>query len=646
METDANPPPDVDRPPAAAAPPGLGVAEPTADAPASDVAAVLKNQFGHDAFRPMQQRIVADALAGRDVFVILPTGGGKSLCYQLPAVVSRQRAITDGEVPGVTVVVSPLIALMQNQVDVLRANGVAAAFLNSTLDLQELHEHEQAAIKGELDLVYLAPERLMTPNGQRWLSRVPVARFAIDEAHCISEWGHDFRPEYRQLGDLRSALDGRFADVPIMALTATATPRVADDIVRQLNLRQAALHRGGFERTNLTYEVRPKQRVVEQTLTYLREHPDDEGIVYCQSRAKCEQIAQKLKQAGVEALPYHAGLTAEVRDANQHAFIFGDARVVVATIAFGMGVDKPDVRFVFHADLPRNLEAYYQETGRAGRDGLPARCVLFYSGGDRSKVEFFINQKPDATEREHAQQQLAEMVRYCHTTACRTKVVLAHFGEDLEGECGHCDNCLEPPRVRDVTEDARKLLSAVARTGQRFGLSHVIDVLRGSASQKVLSRGHHELSVHGIGKDDPAGHWRAVAEHLIAEGFLVQTPDEYRTVTLTPESKPLLKGDVGVEMPVSRAMREKAAGARRPATTNIELSDGDHALFESLRQLRKRLADEQGVPPYVVFGDAALQQMAAERPADESQFLAISGVGQTKLQRYGPVFLEAIAAHS
>ena len=627
---------------------------PTADAGSDLLRGTLKERFGHEAFRPIQAQIIGDALDGRDVFVILPTGGGKSLCYQLPAILLAQKV--PEQQGGVTVVISPLIALMQNQVDALRANGVRAAFVNSTLDYEEVQRHEQAAIRGELDLIYLAPERLMSPQGQRWLAKVPVARFAIDEAHCISEWGHDFRPEYRMLGQLRQLEGGRFGDVPVMALTATATPRVAEDIVRQLSMRNPAIHRGGFERTNLTYAVRPKQQVVEQILADCRANPDDEGIIYCQSRAKCEQLADKLKVCGIAALPYHAGLAPQVRAKNQHAFLYGDARVVVATIAFGMGVDKPDVRFVVHADLPKNLESYYQETGRAGRDGLPARCVLFYSGGDRSKVEYFIHQKPDEDERQHAMQQLDEMVRYCHTTGCRTQVVLEHFGESLtpqrDGKCNHCDNCLNPPKLSDVTQDARKLLSAVARTGQRFGLSHVIDVLRGSANERVKARGHHELSVHGLGKDLPLRHWRAVAEHLIRQDYLAQSQDEYRTVALTPQSKPLLRGETSVEMPLNLAPRStKARAFVKSGAGGIQKSGGvtdeqiDHELFDKLRTLRKELAAEQGVPPYVVFGDTALRQMAAHQPQSDEQFLAISGVGRTKLERYGPAFLQRIKEH-
>ncbi|MEM8738003.1 MAG: DNA helicase RecQ [Planctomycetota bacterium] len=608
--------------------------------PAADLDLLLKQHFGHHAFRPQQRAIIDDAVAGRDVFVILPTGGGKSLCYQLPALADDR---------GTTVVVSPLIALMQNQVDLLTANGVPATYLNSTLDLDEQWSREQDALAGKYRLVYLAPERLMSAPGKSLLGRLDVARFAIDEAHCISEWGHDFRPEYRMLGQLRSGFDGRFADTPVMALTATATPRVADDIVRELALRDPAQHRGGFERTNLTYEVRPKQRVVAQILDHLEANPLHEGIVYCLSRKRCEEVAGQLKEQGIPALPYHAGLDPSTREANQHAFIFGDARVVCATIAFGMGVDKPDVRFVFHADLPRHIEGYYQETGRAGRDGLPADCVLFYSGGDRGKIEFFINQKETEAEQEHARQQLEQVVKFAHDTGCRTRALLAHFGEDHPGACGHCDNCIKPPKLVDATQDARKLLSAVARTGQRFGLSHVVNVLRGSRSERVLSRNHHELSVHGIGKDQPTGHWRQLAEHLLHHGQLALSADEYRTAFLTPQSKEVLAGDVTVRLPQSR-VAATSADRRRPRAASTPGLDPDlpinESLFAALRELRRDLARNQGVPPYVVFGDAALRQMAQALPTTNQAFLAINGVGQTKLDRYGPQFLEAIREHA
>ncbi len=601
---------------------------------------LLKQHFGHDDFRPQQRAIIDDAVAGRDVFVILPTGGGKSLCYQLPALADES---------GVTIVVSPLIALMQNQVDLLTANGIPATFLNSTLDRDELYQREQDAIAGRYRLLYMAPERLMAAPGRALLARLNVTRFAIDEAHCISEWGHDFRPEYRMMGQLRTGFDGRFADTPLIALTATATPRVADDIVRELGLRDPVRHQGGFERTNLYYEIRQKQQVVPQILDYLRENPLAEGIVYCQSRKRCEEIADKIKASGVAALPYHAGLDAQVREANQHAFIFGDARVVCATIAFGMGVDKPDVRFVFHADLPRHIEGYYQETGRAGRDGLPADCILFYSGGDRAKIEFFIKQKETEAEQEHARQQLEQVVKYCHTTGCRTTSLLRHFGETHAGACGHCDNCIKPPKVVDATEDAQKLLSAVARTDQRFGTSHVINVLRGSVAERITSRGHHQLTVHGIGKNQPEGYWRQLVERLIQDDQLALTDDEYRTAYLTPGSKQVLKGEVKVELAQSRVA--KPSPERRVRATAI--SGGgvdpdlpiDEALFSTLRDLRRDLARQHGVPPYVVFGDAALRQMAQTLPTTDDAFLKINGVGQTKLDRYGPAFLEAIQAY-
>lgn len=609
-------------------------------ADADHLNSLLKQHFGHDDFRPQQRAIIDDAVAGRDVFVILPTGGGKSLCYQLPALADES---------GTTIVISPLIALMQNQVDLLTANGIPATFLNSTLDLDELYQREQDALAGKYRLVYMAPERLMAATGRALLSRLEVSRFAIDEAHCISEWGHDFRPEYRMMGQLRTGFDGRFADTPLIALTATATPRVADDIVRELALRDPARHQGGFERTNLYYEIRPKQKVVPQILDYLHENPLAEGIVYCQSRKRCEEIADKIKASGVAALPYHAGLDPQVRHANQHAFIFGDARVVCATIAFGMGVDKPDVRFVFHADLARHIEGYYQETGRAGRDGLPADCILFYSGGDRAKIEFFINQKETEAEQDHARQQLEQVVKYCHTTGCRTTSLLEHFGEEHAGACGHCDNCIKPPNVVDATEDAQKLLSAVARTGQRFGTSHVINVLRGSEAERVTSRGHHELSVHGLGKHQPAGYWRQLTERLIQDGQLALSTDEFRTAFLTAESKLVLKGEVKVELAQSRVA--KPSSERRVRATAV--SGGgvdpdipiDETLFATLRELRRDLARQQGVPPYVVFGDAALRQMAQSLPTNDDAFLKINGVGQTKLSRYGPQFLEAIQQH-
>ncbi|XAL99204.1 DNA helicase RecQ [Phycisphaeraceae bacterium D3-23] len=595
--------------------------------------ALLKRHFGHSTFRPMQREIIDDALAGKDVFVLMPTGGGKSLCFQLPALVTE----------GTTVVVSPLIALMQDQVTQLEHNGIRATYLNSTLDLDEAYRREQAALHGEYDLLYLAPERLFSAAGTRLLNQLDVGRFAIDEAHCISEWGHDFRPEYRMLAQLRTGFGGRFADTPVIALTATATPRVHQDILGQLTLKNPAQYRGDFERKNLIYELRPKQKLFEQVLAYLRDNPLSEGIIYCNSRKRCDELSAKLRANGVAALPYHAGLESHDRESNQHDFIHGDARVVVATIAFGMGVDKPDVRFVFHADMPRSLEGYYQETGRAGRDGLPADCIFFYSGGDRGRVEYFIEQKESEEERQHARWQLEQVVQFAHHTGCRMIPMLAYFGQEHPGGCGHCDNCIKPPDVTDASVDAQKLLSAIARTGQRFGFSHVINVLRGSKAQKILDYQHDQLTVYGIGADQSAAYWRQLAEHLLNENLVATSADQYRTVHLTEASRAVLVGERTVSLALSRV-------AKRAAPSRSALVDDgmpvDEQLFEKLRTLRKQLADEQGVPPYVVFGDKALVQMAQQHPQDDTAFLAISGVGQKKLEQYGPVFMGVVREHA
>lgn len=600
----------------------------------ADLAGPLKQYFGHDRLRPIQDRAIADVVAGRDVFVVMPTGGGKSLCYQLPAVLDE----------GTTVVICPLIALMQNQVELLRGYGVRATLLNSTLEPPEAARREREALDGGYDLIYMAPERLMSAAGQRLLAKLDVARFAIDEAHCISEWGHDFRPEYRQLGTLRAGFGGRFKDTPMLALTATATPRVAGDIVKMLQLQNPATHHGGFERTNLYYEIRPKQQSSQQITQYIKSHRNDEGIIYCTSRARVDQFAQKLRGEGIAALPYHAGLDAEVRRENQHDFIYGDTRVIVATIAFGMGIDKPDVRFVIHADMPRHLEGYYQETGRAGRDGLPADCILFYSPADRAKIEYFIEQKTDEREKEHAYEQLDKVAKFAHTTGCRCVPLFGHFGEEHPGDCGHCDNCRNPPEHKDATEDAQKLLSAIIRTGQRYGLGHVIDVLRGSKAQKVIDRGHDQLSVHGIGGSQSKGYWSQLADTLIRQGLLSLTSDEFRTAHLTEESKPVLKGETKVPFALSRAVA--ATSSRSPKTrasaNDTPLSFADQDVFEELRDLRRTLAAEQNVPPYVVFGDLALRAMARNRPTTDAQFLDIPGVGQTKLKRYGSAFMGVI----
>ncbi|MEM9346902.1 MAG: DNA helicase RecQ [Planctomycetota bacterium] len=596
--------------------------------------ATLKRHFGHDTFRPMQRDIIERVCEGQDTFVIMPTGGGKSLCYQLPALLSK----------GTTVVISPLIALMQDQVAQLEQNGIRATLINSTLDRDEAFDRERRAIQGEYDLIYLAPERLMSTSGSRLLREFDVARFAIDECHCISEWGHDFRPEYRMLGSLRDQFAGRFAETPIVALTATATPRVREDILSQLHLRDPAVYLGDFERTNLNYELRPKKNMLRQIGDYLKQNPLHEGIIYCQSRRRCEEMAEKLQASGISAVPYHAGLDASIREQHQHDFIYGDARVVCATIAFGMGVDKPDVRFVIHADMPRSLEGYYQETGRAGRDGLPADCIFFYSGGDRAKVEHFIDQKEDEEERRHAYWQLQQVISFAHATRCRMPLLLGYFGQEHAGTCEHCDNCVSPPNLLDVTVHAQKLLSAIVRTGQRFGVGHVVKVLRGSKEQRVIDYGHDQLSVYGIGADQSEGHWRQLAEQLIHDGTLATSPDQFRTLQLTGESKEVLRGEREITMPVSRVV--SYGSTKKMHGDEASLGPVDESLFEKLRALRKELADGQGVPPYVVFGDKSLRQMAAVLPTDDQTFLTISGVGQTKLDKYGSTFMDTIREHA
>ena len=614
----------------------------SADPAATPTLAALKARFGHEGFRPLQSQAVEAALAGRDVFVLMPTGGGKSLCYQLPAVVGQ----------GVTVVVSPLIALMEDQVRGLSANGIESALLHSGLDPAEADQLERGVEAGRFDLVYLSPERLVGPKGRRLLTRLLQAgkldRVAIDEAHCISEWGHDFRPEYRRIGELRARGEGDpLGQVPMMALTATATPRVAEDVVAQLRLRDPVRLRAPFERTNLHYAVKPKRGAFEQIARYVEANPTHEGIIYVGSRAKADATAEKLKDRGVDAVAYHAGMDHADRKAAQDAFTFGRARVCAATVAFGMGVDKPDVRFVFHFDPPRHLEGYYQQTGRAGRDGLPADCVLFYASADAVRLKRFADEIENDAERDNAHRQLREVIAFALDTGCRMPRLLGYFGDDHPGDCGHCDNCLDPPQRVDATLHARMLLSAVARTGQRFGLNHVVDVLRGSRAQRVLDRGHEALSVHGIGKDMPKSYWLHLADGLIERGELTLSTDEFRTVSLTPDSKPVLRGEARVELAHSKALeRGPAPGKRRRDQDDPALGPVDEALFEQLRALRKDLAAEQGVPPYVVFGDVTLWQMAAARPADDQAMLSISGVGRTKLERYGAAFLDAIARHT
>ena len=624
------------------------------DAEERRLLAALKRHFGYDAFLPGQRDIMAHVLAGRDTLALLPTGGGKSLTYQLPALLA----------PGLTVVVSPLIALMQDQVDRLRANGVAATFVNSSLDPDERSRREQAALAGRVKLLYVAPERLMTPSFLALLDAVErgdgLSLLAVDEAHCVSEWGHDFRPEYRQLGQLRN----RYPQTPMLALTATATARVREDILTQLRLRDPYIHVASFDRPNLSYIVRQKgggrdtyADLVELLRAIEAEQSGAPVIIYCQSRKSVDDLSDRLSRNGIRALPYHAGMSAEDRAENQNRFVRDDAPVLVATIAFGMGIAKPDVRAVIHYDLPRSLEGYYQESGRAGRDGLPAQCVLFFSYGDKNKVDYMIAQKPDPQEQAVARRQLRDVLDYGEADHCRRSILLAYFGETYPHEsCGACDNC--DPSLgdedfeddgqgratrlipEDRTVDAQKFLSCVARTQQRFGVTYLIEVLRGADTQQVRSRDHQHLTVYGVGRDHTADEWKRVAKALVREGWVTESADSYTTLSLNARSWELLRGQAQFMLRPSRAGRVRRADRLRASEPSYD--PATEGLFQALRALRKEIADEQNVPPFVVFADTSLRAMAERRPHTLALFARTPGVGESKLRAYGQAFTEAI----
>jgi ATP-dependent DNA helicase RecQ len=592
---------------------------------------LLKQVFGYTGFRPHQEEIIRDALAGRDVFALLPTGGGKSLCFQLPALAR----------PGLTVVISPLIALMKDQVDQLCANGVAATFLNSSLSEKERKARWRGLHQGEFKLLYLSPERLMIGEGSLFdaLRQWNVQQVAVDEAHCISEWGHDFRPEYRQLSLLRE----QFTELPFMALTATATTRVRDDIIRQLRLKDPSVHVASFNRPNLTYRVIPKSQAYRQVLDFVKARPKESGIVYCFSRASADSLAAKLAQDGVKSLAYHAGLTGKERSANQDSFLRDEVRVVCATVAFGMGINKPNVRFVIHHDLPKNIEGYYQETGRAGRDGLPGECLLLYSPGDVAKQTAFIAEKTDLEEQRIAREQLQQISHYADSSECRRAGLLGYFGEVYpQANCGTCDNCLSPRSTWDGTVAAQKFLSCVFRIRQKSGFgtgfNHVIAVLTGSESEKVIQWGHDKLSTYGIGADLSRNEWASIGRELVRLGYLRQTSEQFSVLEMTPDGMAALKDrrSITLTKPMERS---------RPKAERVGDIDCDELLFEKLRILRKSQADSLGVPPYIVFGDNSLRLMARELPTTDEEFLTISGVGERKLRDYGEAFLTEIREH-
>jgi ATP-dependent DNA helicase RecQ len=590
-------------------------------------ASILKDTFGYDTFRPLQREVIENVLAGRDTLAIMPTGGGKSLCYQIPALI----------LDGLTVVVSPLISLMKDQVEQLQANGVPAVFLNSSLSPEAYQENIDWVRDGSAKLLYVAPETLLTERIFTLLSTLQPALLTIDEAHCISEWGHDFRPEYRQLVEVRR----RYPQAVCLALTATATPRVRQDITRSLGFSEANEFVASFNRENLYIEVAPKRDATIQTLRFLERFKDQSGIIYCFSRKQVDELAAYLASKGFSVRPYHAGLEDDERRRNQEAFIRDDAQIIVATIAFGMGINKPNVRFVVHYDLPKSIEGYYQEIGRAGRDGLPAQCLLLYTYADASKIKYFIDQK-EGEERRVASQHLDAIVRYAEDERnCRRKPLLSYFGETYTASnCQNCDNCTSAPApLENITIPAQKFLSCVKRTGERFGAGYVADVLRGSKADKVIRNRHDKVSTYGIGEELTQKQWMHLARQLVQMGYLTQD-GEFRTLSLTPLAMEALKN----RAKVMGQLQEVEARPTNAKARKTEL-EYNHALFALVRQKRKELADAAGVPPYVIFSDKTLVEMAAYYPQSLDSLLAISGVGQVKLNQYGEAFLEIIRGY-
>ncbi len=606
----------------------------------------LQKYFGYSDFRPLQEDIINDVLNDKDTFVLMPTGGGKSLCYQLPALLKD----------GITVVVSPLISLMKDQVDSLTESGVDAAYLNSTLKPAESRRIYEELKRGEIKILYVAPERLTMSSTITLLKSLNVSLFAIDESHCISEWGHDFRPEYRKLNFLKK----KFPEVPIIALTATATPKVREDTINQLGISHGKTYVASFDRANLFYRVRAKKDTYDNLLKYLRKKRGESGIIYCQSRKTVDTLTKKLRKDGFNALSYHAGLKDSQRETNQEMFIKDRVNIIVATIAFGMGIDKPNVRFVIHYDLPKNLESYYQETGRGGRDGLECECVLFFSRGDRFKIEYFIKQKDKKEERDIALKQLSEMVDYCESNICRRKVLLKYFGEEtIEDNCGKCDVCLQPRIEVDGTNDAKLLINCIKELDQRFGMNHVIDVLTGSRAKKITDKKHQLLKNFGQGDMYPKADWMDMARDMVRQDVIKVEGARYPLLKLNRKSEEVLSGKRMVTFtrkvdeeeqadyePVTRSLEKEEISERSPSVLHRKVSnDPDKDLFEKLKELRISMAQMQDVPPYIIFADTSLRQMATKKPENNEELLKITGVGEYKLKKYGKFFLKEIAKH-
>ncbi|MEE4360734.1 MAG: DNA helicase RecQ [Pseudomonadales bacterium] len=595
----------------------------------ADPADILRAVYGYDHFRGLQSEVIDAAMSGQDALVLMPTGAGKSLCYQIPAMAR----------PGTGLVVSPLIALMQDQVTALRALGVSAEFLNSTLEPARQQAILGALDGGELDLLYIAPERLLQPRTLERLASIPLSIIAIDEAHCVSQWGHDFRIDYLGLGQLAEVFPG----VPRMALTATADAQTREEIAQNLRLHEPARFVASFDRPNIRYRVEPKADARRQLSGFLEGHDGEAGIVYCMSRRKVEDTAAWLARSGRTALPYHAGLPAEQRAAHQERFLREDGVIMVATIAFGMGIDKPDVRFVVHLDLPKSMESYYQETGRAGRDGAPAETLLLFGLQDVVRVRQMVDASDADEDRKRAERaRLDALLGWCEITRCRRRALLAYFGEVSTTDCGNCDVCLAPPDTFDATEAAQKLLSCVYRTGQRFGAAHVIDVLLGKATDKVGQHGHDALSTFGIGEDLDEKAWRSLLRQLVVQGYLTADADRFNALVLTSRARPLLRGEEQLQL---RRDPTPTRSTRRARGQEADVPAEDAPLWQALRACRKRLADEAGVPPYVIFHDATLQDMLRRRPLTAEALLEVSGVGEAKRDRYGEPFLEVLRAH-
>ncbi len=588
----------------------------------------LQKVFGLQEFRLHQQEIIQQVLAGGDAFVLMPTGGGKSLCYQLPAL----------HLEGLTIVVSPLISLMKDQVDALLANGIRAAMYNSTLDASEARLVLDSVHEASLDLLYVAPERMMKASFLELLQSIPLALIAIDEAHCVSQWGHDFRPEYTTLGQLR----GLFPKVPMLALTATADPQTQEDIVKVLGMQAAKLFTTSFDRPNIRYTVLEKHLPQSQLLHFLGQQGEYSGIVYALSRKRVEEIAEYLSGKGFSAAAYHAGLPASIRKQVQEDFIRDETSIVVATVAFGMGIDKPNVRFVVHYDVPRHLEGYYQETGRAGRDGLPAEALLLYGIADVATARFQLEQGNNQDQKRIESHKLNAMVAFAESLTCRRRVLLGYLGEQLQTDCGNCDICLNPPERFDATEAGRKVISCVYRVGQSFGIKHVVDVLRGANTEGIRKFNHQSLTTYGIGMEYSHAEWMSITRQLIHRGYLIQDIATFSVLKLSQQAKKLLRNEEALELARPRII-EKAKKKTSKAT--LDLNPEDLNLFEALRELRKKLAEEQSVPPYVIFGDVSLVEMCHNKPENDAEFLQINGVGQVKLERFGVVFLEVIQQH-